>query len=151
MILGFAKIHSIKHKTHSRLSPKCSLVARGCPQNDAPSHVGSEGSLGALADPKDSSGEDRRGGQELNGDPMDPLGPLGTSRGHTGVPIADRGSNLLQKVQVQAECSRTFFKRLSHRERPFIVKCVRCNLPPAGGKLHRLSHSSMPEFFRFTE
>ena len=31
-------------------------------------------------------------------------------------------------------------------ERPFIVKRGRCNLPPAGGKLHRLFHSSMPKF-----
>jgi hypothetical protein len=28
----------------------------------------------------------------------------------------------------------------------FIVKLGRCNLPPDGGKLHRLFHSSMPKF-----
>ena len=31
-------------------------------------------------------------------------------------------------------------------ERPFIVKLGMCNLPPDGGKLHRLFHSSMPKF-----
>ena len=55
-------------------------------------------------------------------------------------------------VQVQAECSRTFFKRFSREQVRFfgnaqsIVKCGRCNLPPASGNLHRLFHSSMPEF-----
>ena len=34
-------------------------------------------------------------------------------------------------------------------ERPFIVKRGRCNLPRAGGKLHRLFHSSMPDFSVF--
>ena len=55
-------------------------------------------------------------------------------------------------VQVQAECNRTFFKRFSREQVRFfgnaqsIVKRGMCNLPPAGAKLHRLFHSSMPEF-----
>ena len=32
-----------------------------------------------------------------------------------------------------------------------IVKRGRCNLPPAGCKLHRLFHSSMPEFSVFSQ
>ena len=68
--------------------------------------------------------------------------------------IADKGSDVLQKVRFGsgwAQCSRTFFSRFSHEpdlgpmaDTRCIGKCGRCNLPPAGGKLHRHFHSSVP-------
>ena len=67
-------------------------------------------------------------------------------------PLANRFAAPKRFGSGSAQCSRTFFSRFSHEpdlgpiaDIRSIEKCGRCNLPPAGGKLHRHFHSSVPD------